>query len=345
MNLKHVKPKVDSYWKKSDVPAANVKRSSSQISPPKLVTTKAVRFARAEVPQLITIKPDGMSYTLLQVNYEYKFVHSFLIFAAQTKKNAVGVSKRPIRRQESILSRSQSTRNAIAPSVQAIFSSASRSIHINDDISHSNNMLLHGVDDIDEADAGKLNLESEYVKDIYNYLQELEQKFSIPENYLVRQKEVNPKMRTVLIDWLNEVHLQFHLFTETYYLTVGIIDRYLQEFTMTSRKSLQLVGVAAMFLACKYEEMYPPMLKDFVFITDDTYSAEQITLMELQILKVTHAEIFVKTMVRYSNRFFIIIISDVAVRSECTVSNSLCSSLFQSSEYIPNGTHNDQIFH
>lgn len=151
-------------------------------------------------------------------------------------------------------------------------------------------MLLLGVDDIDKDDTGKLNLESEYVKDIYNYLQELEKKFAIPKNYLTKQKEVSAKMRTVLIDWLNEVHLQFHLFTETFYLTVGIIDRYLNEYTMTSRKSLQLVGVAAMFLACKYEEMYPPMLKDFVFITDDTYSAEQITAMEQRILKVRNSK-------------------------------------------------------
>lgn len=148
-------------------------------------------------------------------------------------------------------------------------------------------MLLHGVDDIDKNDAGKITLESEYVKDIYSYLQHLEKKFSMPENYLAQQKEVTPKMRTVLIDWLNEVHLQFHLFTETYYLTVGIIDRYLQQYTVTSRKNLQLVGVAAMFLACKYEEMYPPMLKDFVFITDDTYSAGQIMTMEQHILKVS----------------------------------------------------------
>lgn len=151
-------------------------------------------------------------------------------------------------------------------------------------------MLLRGIEDIDKNDAGKMSLESEYVKDIYNYLQELEKKFAIPDKYLDKQKEVTAKMRAVLIDWLNEVHLQFHLFTETYYLAVGLIDRYLNAYTLTSKKNLQLVGVAAMFLACKYEEMYPPMLKDFVFITDDTYSATQIITMEMHILKVNYDE-------------------------------------------------------
>jgi cyclin B len=33
-----------------------------------------------------------------------------------------------------------------------------------------------------------------------------------------------------------------------------------------------LVGVAALFIACKYEEIYPPDLKDFVYITDNAYT-------------------------------------------------------------------------
>ncbi|KAG4076372.1 hypothetical protein HA402_005815 [Bradysia odoriphaga] len=278
VNLKDVKPKVDSYWKKNEAPTA--KRSNSQLSPPKLVTTKSVRFAKAEVPQLVTIKPN----------------------AAQTKKT--DAANKPIRRQESILSRVQSLRNAIAQSTKAVSSPASLSSQkYNDPMAHSSDMLAHGVDDIDKNDAGKLNLESEYVKDIYNYLQHLEKKFAIPESYLSAQREVTPKMRTVLIDWLNEVHLQFHLFTETYYLTVGIIDRYLNEYTVTSRKNLQLVGVAAMFLACKYEEMYPPMLKDFVFITDDTYSASQIMTMEQHILRKLDFDLSAPSVIHFVRRF------------------------------------------
>lgn len=57
-DFKNVKSKVDSYWKNNVVPTA--KRTNSQLSPPKLVTTKAVRFAKAEVPQLVNIKPPGM---------------------------------------------------------------------------------------------------------------------------------------------------------------------------------------------------------------------------------------------------------------------------------------------
>lgn len=43
------------------------------------------------------------------------------------------------------------------------------------------------------------------------------------------QKDINEKMRSILIDWLVEVHLKFKLLPETLYLTVNIIDRYLSK--------------------------------------------------------------------------------------------------------------------
>lgn len=52
------------------------------------------------------------------------------------------------------------------------------------------------------------------------------------------------------------------------------------------RKSLQLVGVTAMFIAAKYEEMYAPEIGDFVYITDNAYSQAQIREMEIKIMSV-----------------------------------------------------------
>ena len=74
-----------------------------------------------------------------------------------------------------------------------------------------------------------------------------------------------PKMRAVLIDWLVEVHQQFSMLQETLYLTIAILDRFLQKSaSKISRKSLQLVGVTAMFIASKYEEMYAPEIGEFL---------------------------------------------------------------------------------
>ncbi|KDR12455.1 G2/mitotic-specific cyclin-B [Zootermopsis nevadensis] len=146
------------------------------------------------------------------------------------------------------------------------------------------NSNLIGVEDIDKDDKGDPVLVPEYVNDIYAYLREVEVKYPIKRNYLEGQ-EITSKMRGVLIDWLVEVHQQFHLLTETLYLTVTIIDRYLQEVHTTTRKKLQLVGVAAMFLASKYEEMFAPEVGDFVYICDNAYGKDELLRMEKTIVR------------------------------------------------------------
>ena len=106
-------------------------------------------------------------------------------------------------------------------------------------------------------------------------------------DYLGDQTEILPKMRAVLIDWLIGVHLQFHLLQETLYTTVAILDRYLQhDVKKISRSKLQLVGVASMLIAAKYEEIYAPEVKDFVYITDRAYTERDILKMEIRILAV-----------------------------------------------------------
>merc|ERR1719412_2829958 len=115
------------------------------------------------------------------------------------------------------------------------------------------------IEDIDAEDAGNPQLVVEYVNDIYNYLRHVENVQNVKEDYLADQTEILPKMRAVLIDWLIGVHLQFHLLQETLYTTVAIIDRFMQAeigHGTVTREKLQLVGVAAMLIASKYEEIY-----------------------------------------------------------------------------------------
>ncbi|CAD7689965.1 unnamed protein product [Nyctereutes procyonoides] len=97
-------------------------------------------------------------------------------------------------------------------------------------------------------------------------------------------REVTGNMRAILIDWLVQVQMKFRLLQETMYMTVSIIDRFMQN-NCVPKKMLQLVGVTAMFIASKYEEMYPPEIGDFAFVTDNTYTKHQITQMEMKILR------------------------------------------------------------
>ncbi|MEE6502940.1 hypothetical protein FKM82_004684, partial [Ascaphus truei] len=143
---------------------------------------------------------------------------------------------------------------------------------------------LSNVEDIDVEDGENPQLCSEYVKDIYIYLRKLECQQSVRPNYL-RGGEVNERMRAILVDWLIEVHAKFQLLQETLYMGIAIMDRFLQDQPAT-RNMLQLVGIASLFLACKYEETFMPEIDDFVYITDHSYSRAQIREMEMMILKV-----------------------------------------------------------
>ena len=82
-------------------------------------------------------------------------------------------------------------------------------------------------------------------------------------------------MRAILVSWLIEVHLKYQLQPETLFITINLVDRYTQQ-CHVPRNEFQLVGVTAMLIACKYEEIYVPKIEDFVDITDNTYSKEQI---------------------------------------------------------------------
>ena len=144
---------------------------------------------------------------------------------------------------------------------------------------------------------------NEYLNDIFLYYLSLIKNKKALFGYMDKQRDINIKMRSILIDWLIDVHLKFHLLPETLYITINLIDNYLSQ-TQISRKKLQLVGITCLFIADKYEEIYPPELKDHVDITDKAYSKEDILNMEIDILKVLKFDITYPTSYRYFEIFF-----------------------------------------
>lgn len=150
--------------------------------------------------------------------------------------------------------------------------------------SFSSQLLLpDGVPDIDAGDLDEPHMCAQYVKDIFNYLMSLEEEFPVHEQYLKHQVQITGDMRAILINWLMQVHNRFQLLPETLFLTVSVIDRFLQV-QRIPRTKLQLVGAAAMFLSSKYEEMYAPTVDDFVFVTDGAYTKAELLRMERTIL-------------------------------------------------------------
>jgi cyclin B len=89
-------------------------------------------------------------------------------------------------------------------------------------------------------------------------LLEEEMRFMLPNDFMQEQKEVTEKMRAYLVDWLAELHFRFKLWAETLYVTVGVIDRFLAIDTSIKKSELQCLGITALHIAGKYEEIYPP---------------------------------------------------------------------------------------
>ena len=89
-------------------------------------------------------------------------------------------------------------------------------------------------------------------------------------------------MRCILLDWMVDVHIKFKLHPETFFLAVDIVDRYLTGNQVT-RAKLQLVGVVATLLAAKHEEIWPPEVKDCIYIAANTYSREDILEAEREV--------------------------------------------------------------
>uniref|UniRef100_M8BS03 Cyclin-A3-1 n=1 Tax=Aegilops tauschii TaxID=37682 RepID=M8BS03_AEGTA len=103
-------------------------------------------------------------------------------------------------------------------------------------------------------------------------------------DYIERvQVDVTPNMRGILVDWLVEVAEEYKLVSDTLYLTVSYIDRFLSANSL-NRQKLQLLGVSAMLIASKYEEISPPNVEDFCYITDNTYMKQELVKMERDIL-------------------------------------------------------------
>jgi cyclin B len=138
----------------------------------------------------------------------------------------------------------------------------------------------------------------EIFQEQYDSLIAEEHNFSQCFGYMQQQTDINEKMRAVLIDWLSEVHLKFKLFPETIFLTVNLIDLYLSKKPIL-KNHLQLCGVAALLIACKYEEIFCPDLSDLVYITDKAYNKEEIIFMEKEILITLNYQITMPTVIKF----------------------------------------------
>ena len=174
-------------------------------------------------------------------------------------------ASKPIAKTEALRPSSKSLQSKIPQPTKVVAASKPSALSYQDEHAH----------DIDGRDADDPQCATAYVKDIYQYFKTQEHR-AVVGPYMEKQNNLNETMRAILIDWLVEVHRKFKLVPETLHLTVNIIDRYLDKKTEVARKKLQLVGVTALLIASKYEDIFPPELCDLVYVCDKAYPKREV---------------------------------------------------------------------
>mmetsp|Transcript_5972 Transcript_5972/g.7234 ORF Transcript_5972/g.7234 Transcript_5972/m.7234 type:complete len:120 (+) Transcript_5972:282-641(+) len=117
------------------------------------------------------------------------------------------------------------------------------------------------------------------------YMRELELKF-LTSNCLMKHK-ITPALRARMIDWMIEVLTNFKCDDQTFFLAVSLLDRYFKNKSETREISdLHIIGVTTMFIASKYEDIYPLKMKMVhEKIAHKKLPIELIKSLELDILK------------------------------------------------------------
>jgi hypothetical protein len=124
-----------------------------------------------------------------------------------------------------------------------------------------------------------------YLPRIYRKLKETELVCQVNSSYMEKQPDINERMRTILVDWLVDLHRKFRLRDKTLYLAVNLVDRVLERRSI-NRRNFQTLGATCMFIASKHEEVNPPDAADFAYMTEHSSTTAAIISWEAQVLNV-----------------------------------------------------------
>ena len=89
---------------------------------------------------------------------------------------------------------------------------------------------------------------------------------------------------------------------ETLYVTVFLIDQFLS-LQQIKKSQLHILGVTSLLIATKYEEIYPPELKDLLQVSENKFSRAEVLKMELDMLSVLQFQVQLPTSYRFLERF------------------------------------------
>ena len=144
---------------------------------------------------------------------------------------------------------------------------------------------------------------SEFTQEIYLKLREQEMANMVDPSYLQKvQKEIKDTSRAFLLEWIIDVHRKFRLVPEALYVTQFIIDQFLSK-KHIPKSQLHLLGVATLLISTKYEEIYPPDLRDLLAVSENKFTRDQVIQMEKDILLTLDFKVTSPSSYRFLQRF------------------------------------------
>lgn len=138
-------------------------------------------------------------------------------------------------------------------------------------------------------------------EEVWKIMLNKEKTYLRDKHFMQRHPLLQPKMRAILLDWLMEVCEVYKLHRETFYLAQDFFDRYMATQQNIVKTLLQLIGISSLFIAAKLEEIYPPKLHQFAYVTDGACSGDQILNMELIIMQALNWQLSPLTIVSWLN--------------------------------------------
>lgn len=155
----------------------------------------------------------------------------------------------------------------------------------------------------DQAEFNNPQNLSEFSQEIFENLKNEEVSKMVPVNYLAQvQTEIKDTSRAFLIEWIIDVHRKFRLTSPALYVAIHIIDQYLSKKNML-KSQLHLLGVATLLISSKYEEIYPPTLQDFLTVSENKFTKQQVVKMEKEILMTLNFDLTTPSALDFLKRY------------------------------------------
>lgn len=132
---------------------------------------------------------------------------------------------------------------------------------------------------------GDMLISRDLASEVNKYLLKMTNKYQLKPDFLKDHPgRVDGRMRSILLDWLVHLQRRFQMLTETLSLSIWLLDRGLINMDNINKTNLQLLGIACMFVAAKFEEVTVPNIQDFIYVAGDNFTKSDVFRMEQQVI-------------------------------------------------------------